>query len=306
MTEFARRSPGAGELEVRMALIGFWPSATFGRVTGRLAFMARKYRLVEDQARPQLVVFGPFESAHWTRTMPDSPKLGVPTVFMTGENVEPDMDRCDFAVSFSRRVEHPRHMRMPNWVAKLYMEGANPSDLLCANRAPAVQGSRFCAIVARNPAPNREAMAVALARHGPVDAPSSVFHNTAPIGASWAEKIQFLRNFRFNIAFENACFPGYTTEKLPDTLLAGAIPIYWGDPLVQLDFNTDAFLDLADFESMDELAEEVRRLDRDPEAWLAVRQEPAFLDDRLPDCADEERLFAFWDGVFTEALAAAS
>lgn len=47
------------------------------------------------------------------------------------------------------------------------------------------------------------------------------------------QKIAFLREYKFNVCPENSISldGGYVTEKLPEALLSGAIPIYWGDPV---------------------------------------------------------------------------
>jgi hypothetical protein len=237
--------------------------------------------------------------------MPDPPDMGVPAVFMTGENVEPDMSRCDYAVTFSRVTPDRRHLRCPEWVAALYADAAAPSDLLLCSQRHDEHRQKFCALIARNLVPNREAMAIALSKFGTVDAPSGVLNNCAPIGPRWSDKVAFLRSYRFAVAFENVAHSGYTTEKLPDALYAGTVPLYWGDPDVSADFNPRRFLNLADHSSIEELAEEVARLNDDPMAWRAAREQPAYVDDRLPECADEERLFAFWGNIFDEALALA-
>jgi len=43
-------------------------------------------------------------------------------------------------------------------------------------------------------------------------------------------KIQFLKQYKFNIAFENASLPGYTTEKVRRGDAARCLPIYWAIP----------------------------------------------------------------------------
>eukprot|EP01048_Picozoa_sp_COSAG05_P005176 COSAG05_NODE_301_length_11860_cov_30.927812_3_plen_348_part_00 len=43
-----------------------------------------------------------------------------------------------------------------------------------------------------------------------------------------------LRRYRFYLAFENTCEPGYITEKVYNALDAGAIPVYLGAPDVEL------------------------------------------------------------------------
>jgi hypothetical protein len=49
--------------------------------------------------------------------------------------------------------------------------------------------------------------------------------------------VDVYRSFRFVIAFENTMAPGYTTEKLMNAALAGAIPIFWGSLLPELGLN---------------------------------------------------------------------
>jgi hypothetical protein len=294
------------KLEVRVAASGFWPRATFGMVSDRLRYMQPKYSLVHDQKRPHLLLFGPYVGSRWLRTMPDPPDRTVPAVFLTGENVEPDMSRCDYAVTFSRTTSDPRHLRCPNWVTKLFAEGAHRRDLLVASRRADPGRPDFCALIARNHVSNRLAMASALSKVGVVDAPSAVIGNRPPIGPRWSDKIEFLRRYRFAIAFENTSHPGYTTEKLPDALYAGTVPLYWGDPDVAADFNTRRFLNLASYSSMEELADNVARLEGDPRAWRAMQEQPAFNGDALPACAQEDRLFAFWDGIFRDAISGAS
>ena len=126
--------------------------------------------------------------------------------------------------------------------------------------------------------------------------------NMAPIGPHIVDKLIFLSRRRFAIAFENSSSPGYTTEKLPEALLAGTVPIYWGDPVVDLDFNPEAFLNLANFGSLRELAGAVVALDDDSSALRRIRAQPAFPNDRLPDCANDELIFAFFETVFDTAL----
>ena len=46
----------------------------------------------------------------------------------------------------------------------------------------------------------------------------------------WKAKIEFLRAYKFVIAFENGLSPGYNTEKLTHAMEADSMPIYWGDP----------------------------------------------------------------------------
>ena len=73
---------------------------------------------------------------------------------------------------------------------------------------------------------------------GRVDAPGKAFHNM-----EWPQglpnhhlrgKVEFLSDYRFNLCPENSRTRGaggYNTEKLAQAHLAGAVPVYWGDPI---------------------------------------------------------------------------
>ncbi len=275
--------------QIRVAHYGFWAGFQVSDLALRLPALGRKYELVADQAHPELVVFSVFPD----KRMPAVPDRGVPTLFITGENVVPDMARCDFAISFQRDIDDPRHMRIPNWVQRFNWQGVSPAMLLQGRRARGPVPANFCAYLHNNRVPLREEFVRALSRHAAVDCPGLSMNNMPAIGAHPGAKIDFLRDRRFAVAFENAVSPGYTTEKLPEAFLAGCVPIYAGDPLVGLDFNAAAFLDLADHGSLEALAAAVREIDASPAAWQRLRDQPAYVDDRLPECADDDRIFAF-------------
>ena len=282
--------------EIRVATHHFWEGFKTEHLAARFPFLARKYTLVPDQERPDLAIFSVFPGLK----MHAPPAQGVPTLFLTGENVVPDMARCDFAISFDRAIQTPNHMRIPNWVQRLYLNGLSPRSLLSSARTKHEAGDRFGAFIFRNKVAFREDFARTLAGRAPLDCPGASLNNMAPIGDAVAEKLAFLRQYRFCVAFENESAPGYTTEKLPEALLAGTVPIYWGDPLVGLDFNRAAFLDYADYGSADALADAVMAVEADPKTWRRLADEPAYAGDTVPACADEEEMFAFFERMFDQ------
>jgi hypothetical protein len=73
------------------------------------------------------------------------------------------------------------------------------------------------------------------------------------IAAGIRAKRTLLSHYRFAICFENTVFPGYLTEKLFDCLLAGCIPIYWGDPTVAAQIPSELWIDYRQFASLAEL-----------------------------------------------------
>jgi hypothetical protein len=51
----------------------------------------------------------------------------------------------------------------------------------------------------------------------------------------------------FNLCPENSMYPGYYTEKVPEAFGCGCIPVTWADQNIASEFNTGAFINLADF-----------------------------------------------------------
>jgi alpha(1,3/1,4) fucosyltransferase len=56
-----------------------------------------------------------------------------------------------------------------------------------------------------------------------------------------------MRGYKFAIAYENAAFPGYVTEKIFDAFFAGCIPIYEGAPDVTDYIPPETFIDKRKF-----------------------------------------------------------
>jgi len=62
-----------------------------------------------------------------------------------------------------------------------------------------------------------------------VDCPGKLLNNMKSIGSSSEDKIDFIKNYIFNICSENGIGSNYFTEKLPQCIDGNCIPIYCGD-----------------------------------------------------------------------------
>ena len=133
-------------------------------------------------------------------------------------------------------------------------------DLLSRNMVSKPLASRFCAYLAHNPIPHREAFFDALSleaeKHGKcVEALGSCAGShggstltTSRFSNRWIDDaVKLLRPYRFAIAFENENVDGYVTEKLVNAYLAGCIPLYSGSRDAFDIFNRDSFLYLDEF-----------------------------------------------------------
>jgi hypothetical protein len=113
------------------------------------------------------------------------------------------------------------------------------------------------------------------------------------------QKVEFQRPYKFTIAFENAAWPGYTTEKIYHAMLADTLPIYWGNPLVYRDFNTRSFLNAADFASLDDLVAAVVELDRDDDLYREYMRQPWYPGNTLTRYVDDALILRRFKEIFS-------
>ena len=87
-------------------------------------------------------------------------------------------------------------------------------------------------------------------------------------------KIAWQKEYKFSFACENASQNGYTTEKILDALQANTVPIYWGNPLIEVDFSSKCFINAMDFSSNTELVEYIKYIDENDEEYLKILNAP--------------------------------
>ena len=126
--------------------------------------------------------------------------------------------------------------------------------------------------------------------------------NHPDIGPTAAEKLACLRNYRFNIAFENERFPGYLTEKIADAFIAGCVLIYWGDPLVEKTFSPDTLIHVQDGSGFEDAIKRILSVEADPSLLASMQSAAPLLDNRLPDYATHDYAMAFFERVFDNAV----
>lgn len=66
-------------------------------------------------------------------------------------------------------------------------------------------------------------------------------------------KINLLKQYKFNLCYENIALEGYVTEKIFHCFLTGTIPIFYGPKEIGDIIPKDAFIDVRDFKSLKDL-----------------------------------------------------
>jgi hypothetical protein len=118
------------------------------------------------------------------------------------------------------------------------------------------------------------------------------------VGGAVKDKLEFIRHHRFTIAFENASYTGYTTEKIVEPMRVGSIPIYWGNPMVHLDFNPASFVNWHAHGSDEATIERIIEIDRDEALYRQMLLEPWLPGARFTTYSDRAVLLDWLERVF--------
>eukprot|EP00462_Mataza_sp_D1_P022655 CAMPEP_0175131284 /NCGR_PEP_ID=MMETSP0087-20121206/6458_1 /TAXON_ID=136419 /ORGANISM="Unknown Unknown, Strain D1" /LENGTH=429 /DNA_ID=CAMNT_0016413559 /DNA_START=214 /DNA_END=1502 /DNA_ORIENTATION=+ len=88
-------------------------------------------------------------------------------------------------------------------------------------------------------------------------------------GRSWTRKLTVLGEFKFVLAFENADYLDWVTEKLPHAMLAGSLPVFWGASNVR-DYlpSPHSAVIVSEFPSVQALAQHLLELDKNDTKYL--------------------------------------
>jgi hypothetical protein len=201
--------------------------------------------IFEESETPGFILFGPYGN--------DIPEPGnYIRIGYFCENMKPDLSICEwaFGIPYEDEVNDARYK-------KIQWHDLDPKSLVKKVDYDAERifdrKENFCAFIYSNEVPYREAFFKQLSRYKKVDAPGKSMNNipnnfdTKYKGTMWERKRQFLNAYKFTIAFENYVYPGYQTEKLYDAMLANSLPIYCGDPFINIVFNSKSFINVPDY-----------------------------------------------------------
>jgi hypothetical protein len=281
---------------------------------------------VEISDSPDFVFFSAFTGEKEKKM----PKLegNYTKIFWTGENIRIDMNKCDYAFGFEyeEEMKSKNYMRLPLY----FYYGAG--DNLTKNKNPGQilkEKTKFCNYTYSKDAKERVELFTLLSKYKRVDAPGKSMNNSRPISAiknpfvgalyaletpfknhsvsslisrhlgNWRyEVMNFQRDYKFTIAFENSLYPGYTTEKIYHPMLANSIPIYWGNPEIGRDFNTKSFVNWHDYNDTRKVVDRVIELDTNKKKYFKVLKEPYFKSNKVNKWCSEERIVKQFERIF--------
>ncbi|TBW26623.1 glycosyltransferase family 10 domain-containing protein [Gramella sp. KN1008] len=260
-----------------------------------IKLLSKKFEILFDDQNPDFLIYSCYGL--------DFLKYDCVRIFYTGENLRPDFNLCDYAIGFDYLDFGDRYLRFPNFAL---FEGQ--FNKLIDNDRHVPEKKYFCNFIYSNSEANpiRDRFYFMLNEYKPITSPGKHLNNSnIDIGKrndpTWMfSKLDFQSRCKFTIAFENSSSPGYTTEKLMHAFLANSIPIYWGDPLVEKDFNSRAFINCHHYNSLEEVVQRIIELDKSNEKYSAMMNEKPFAQDQIPENLSKQKVIEFLEMIFNQ------
>lgn len=99
-------------------------------------------------------------------------------------------------------------------------------------------------------------------------APGRFYNNTKLIGSTTIDKINYLKQYNYNICPENSEGEGYCTEKIFQALESGTIPIYWGSSYPEVDIINENKYCFCDIKNPEKMSKSIKDAIENPDKYL--------------------------------------
>ena len=264
--------------------------------------LSARYDIEINNTNPDFLFFG--DKNFGTDNLNFS-KNDCTKIFFTGENQRPDDYDCHYAITFDHNY-NPWHYRLPLFV--IYMWALKHVHNTSYDRNyilnPEVKDKTgFATFVVQNPrCEERNNFFQKLNSIERVDSGGPLYNNINAKLDGEAAKIDFLSTRKFNICFESMSYPGYVTEKILHAFYAGTIPIYWGSPTIEHDFNPKSFINVHNFKSQEYAMEYVLKVDEDDELYDAIVRQPKFVGNVPPSYIFYNNFLNWFDAVVYQKI----
>ena len=229
------------------------------------------------------------------------PECGRVKIFYNGEskqryafysNVERILKDYDYYVGFDVPTNE-RMFRLPYWITMFdFNDGSIFSKIMKGDfKINMVDKTKDCTMIATTDFNLLRSSVVARLFESDVKVhcPSKICKNTSmPVGREGEHgvhffygKLNYLRNFKIELCFENTNEYGYVTEKLFGALMTGCIPVYWGssfDELIENELiNMERVIILEkDLSNLEDVIDQVKKLVNNEQYYNEFFNKPIF------------------------------
>ena len=201
-------------------------------------------------------------------------------------------DNCfDLMMSYDLKVDHPRYMTIAGAAYEFFHEKVSTlydpgKDHYRAHGCSPNQRKYDVCFLANDKAEDRDTMSLsnervdlfkALAEKTYAASGGKVENNIGYI-VPRGDELNWMKNCKFVIAYENHSYPGFITEKPYQAWFAGAVPIYSADRSVLGNINREAVVYGPDYDSVEAVVNQVIDLLKDEDAYCKIWNKSLHID----------------------------
>ena len=255
------------------------------------------YEFIFTQKNPDYLLFSYFGCNHTNNIYNNTIKIAI-----YEENFMPSFNEEDYTFGVGHIIYLDRYFRKATILK--YLKNLTNEDFKKA-RMKALNGpkrDKFCGAVLNDEKfldHFREKFVKVLSKYKRVENGGDIDNN---IGRKIEknDEIEFFSNYRFSIAFEKNTADGFATDHIIKSLLAGTIPIYYGDFLIEEYINPKTFILVKDEYELKEKIKLIRDIDKSDKLYREfLMQEEVLVDEKVVEKREKEEK-EYWSHIFKQ------
>ena len=255
--------------------------------------LREKFDISINRENPDYLFYNVFGCEYLNKKYKNAIKIAYYT-----ENQLVDFNIADYAVGQANLNYLDRYLKIPYVIG--YYNSFNNSKFLLIRKLVLNRLSRkkFCAAVISNYHRNsrfRLKFIYELDKYKKVDMGGRYNNNIGRI----KDKILFLSNYKFSIAMENSEGDGYFSEKIIDSFLAGTIPIYYGNYLMDEYINPKSYILIRGENDMKDKIEYIKKIDNNVELYKKIMKENILIDLKFNEKMEKQK-YEFLHNIFEQ------
>jgi hypothetical protein len=252
------------------------------------------YEFVFEQENPDYLMFSFYGCKHNDVKYKQAIKIAI-----YEEGFIPSFNEEDYTFGLAHIFYLDRYFRKATLIEYLQKYNLKNKDFRKA-RQKALNGpkrEKFCGAVLNNETSLnhfREKFVKELSKYKTVDSGGEIDNN---LGYIVTDKIKFFSSYKFSIAFEKNTADGYATDHILNSLLAGTVPIYYGDYLIDEYINPDTYILVRnDIDLLDKI-DFIKQVDQDDNLYKEFLKKDVLLDDDIVRKRKKEEK-EYWSHIF--------
>jgi hypothetical protein len=223
-----------------------------------------KYLVDIKSEQPDFLIFDVFGCEHMDDKFNKSVKIA-----RFSENIIPDFSEADYSLSQAHIFYLDRYFKYPIFIAHLKKFINYKAQNIRSFTNHSIK-TKFCAAVisnSRNFTSFRMKFIKKLNEYKHVDMGGTYLNN---VGGKVKNKIQFLSSYKFSISMENSNGDGYSSEKIIESLIAGTIPIYYGDYLIDEYINPKVYIMIKGQKDIKNKIDYIKKIDNNDTIYNSI------------------------------------